>query len=250
MGTQKPSKPGKWHSRKTGKYSAGKGTVGGRQLALKVKTAKGRKSSSTRWLKRQLNDPYVVEAQKQGYRSRSAFKLIELDDKFRFLVKGTRVIDIGSAPGGWCQVAVKRTNALGNRGNIGRVVGLDLKEIEAIAGADILQGDFLDDEVLNKLINIMDGPINVVLSDMAAPATGHTSTDHLRIMGLLEAAVGFAVNVLEPGGTFVGKVLKGGTENKLLVTLKRNFKTVRHAKPLASRQDSAESYVVAKGFFR
>ncbi len=219
----------------------GKGS-GNRGLHTRVKTAKGRRLSSTRWLQRQLNDPYVQEAKRQGYRSRAAFKLIELDDKFRFLTKGAKVIDLGAAPGGWTQVAMSRIGADGH------VVGIDLQEMEAIPGADLIQGDFLDDDAPDRLKALLGGRANVVLSDMAAASTGHPQTDHLRIMGLLEVAVDFAADVLAPGGAFVGKVLQGGTENDLLTALKRDFKTVKHAKPPASRSDSAEVYVVATGF--
>ena len=250
MSNKNPPRPGIRRPRSALSRDGRELPTGGRSLALNVKTAKGRKSSSTRWLKRQLNDPYVLEAKKRGYRSRSAFKLIELDDKYQFLRKGARVIDLGAAPGGWCQVAVERTGSLGPESSRGQVVGIDLKEIDAIAGTKFLQGDFLDDNVLIELIDLIGQPVDVVLSDMASPATGHTATDHLRIMGLLEAAVDFAVTALAPGGTFVGKVLRGGTENELLVLLKRNFKIVRHVKPPASRQDSAESYVVAMGFYK
>ena len=213
-----------------------------RALRTRVKSARGRKVSSTRWLERQLNDPYVQKAKRMGYRSRAAFKLIELDDKFHFLTKGAKILDLGAAPGGWTQVALERA------GKDARVVGIDLLEIEAIAGADLLQGDFLDDDAPERLRHHLNGPADVVLTDMAASATGHTQTDHLRIMVLLEAAIDFAVEVLAPGGAFVGKVLQGGTENQLLATLKRQFKVVKHAKPPASRSDSAEIYVVAMGF--
>ena len=250
MSKKKSPKPGIRRSRSPSSRVGRELPTGGRSLALNVKSAKGRKSSSTRWLKRQLNDPYVLEAKKRGYRSRSAFKLIELDDKFQFLYKGARVIDLGAAPGGWCQVAAERTGASGLESIRGQVIGIDLREIDTIAGTKLIQGDFLDDNVLIELMDLVGQPVDVVLSDMASPATGHTSTDHLRIMGLLEAAVDFAVTALAPGGTFVGKVLRGGTENQLLLLLKRNFKIVRHAKPPASRQDSAESYVVAKSFYK
>jgi 23S rRNA (uridine2552-2'-O)-methyltransferase len=213
-----------------------------RALRTRVKSARGRKVSSTRWLERQLNDPYVQKAKRMGYRSRAAFKLIELDDKFHFLTKGAKILDLGAAPGGWTQVALERA------GKDARVVGIDLLEIEAIVGADLLQGDFLDDDAPERLRHHLDGPADVVLTDMAASATGHTQTDHLRIMVLLEAAVDFAAEVLAPGGAFVGKVLQGGTENQLLAALKRQFKVVKHAKPPASRSDSAEIYVVAMGF--
>ena len=213
-----------------------------RALRTRVKSARGRKVSSTRWLERQLNDPYVQKAKRMGYRSRAAFKLIELDDKFHFLTKGAKILDLGAAPGGWTQVALERA------GKDARVVGIDLLEVEAIAGADLLQGDFLDDDAPERLRHHLNGPADVVLTDMAASATGHTQTDHLRIMVLLEAAVDFAAEVLAPGGAFVGKVLQGGTENQLLASLKRQFKVVKHAKPPASRSDSAEIYVVAMGF--
>lgn len=219
----------------------GKGT-GNRGLHTRVKTAKGRRLSSTRWLQRQLNDPYVQEAKRLGYRSRAAFKLIELDDKFGFLKKNAKVIDLGAAPGGWTQVAMERI------GEGGHVIGIDLLEMEAIPGADLIQGDFLDDDAPERLNALLGGQADVVLSDMAAASTGHPQTDHLRIMGLLEVAADFAADVLAPGGAFVGKVLQGGTENELLAVLKRDFKTVKHAKPPASRSDSAEVYVVATGF--
>ncbi|MGJ3261202.1 MAG: RlmE family RNA methyltransferase [Rhodospirillales bacterium] len=215
---------------------------GNRGLHTRVKTAKGRKLSSTRWLQRQLNDPYVQEAKRLGYRSRAAFKLIELDDKFGFLKKNAKVIDLGAAPGGWTQVAMERI------GEGGHVIGIDLLEMEAIPGADLIQGDFLDDDAPERLKALLGGQADVVLSDMAAASTGHPQTDHLRIMGLLEVAADFAADVLAPGGAFVGKVLQGGTENELLAALKRDFKAVKHAKPPASRSDSAEVYVVATGF--
>jgi len=247
-GTRRPRTTGKDAGSKKGRAKGRGAQISGRQLAARVKTAKGRKLASTRWLKRQLNDPYVAEAQRLGYRSRAAFKLSELDDRFQFLVKGARVVDLGAAPGGWSQVAVERTNVLGSSGKRGRVVGLDIQEMDAIPGAELLQGDFMDAAAFERLLAALNGPADIVLSDMAAGATGHPATDHLRIMGLLEAALDFAARVLAPGGTFVGKVLKGGTENELLIALKRDFRTVRHAKPPASRDDSAESYVVAQGF--
>jgi 23S rRNA (uridine2552-2'-O)-methyltransferase len=224
------------------KPSAKAGTrFSGRELTQKVKTAKGRKSSSTRWLQRQLNDPYVAEAKRRGYRSRAAFKLAELDDRFGFLGPKKRVVDLGAAPGGWTQVAVERCPG-------GRVVGLDLKEIEPIPGAELLVADFLEPGADDDLKRVLDGPADVVLSDMAASATGHAATDHLKIMALLEVAAEFAAEVLAEGGTFVGKVLQGGAETELLAALKRDFRRVRHAKPPASRSDSAETYVVAEGF--
>lgn len=225
----------------TGK-KRGSGSGGDRLLHTRVKSAKGRKLSSTKWLQRQLNDPYVQQAQKMGLRSRAAFKLMELDDKFKFLKTGANIIDLGAAPGGWVQVALERC------GPKGYVVGIDLLEIEPLAGAELIQGDFLDDDAPDRLRAMMDGDADVVLSDMAASSTGHRATDHLRIMSLLEVAVDFATDVLKPGGVFVGKVLQGGTENELLTLLKKDFKTVKHAKPPASRSDSAEVYVVAAGF--
>ncbi|MGB0683703.1 MAG: RlmE family RNA methyltransferase [Magnetovibrionaceae bacterium] len=225
-----------------GKGKRGSGRFTGRQLTTKVRTAKGRKLSSTRWLERQLNDPYVAEAKMRGYRSRAAFKIAEMDEKYGLIKKGARVADLGCAPGGWTQVAVERV------GPTGVVVGMDLTETEAVAGATVLTGDFLAEDAPDRLKAVLGGPADVVMSDMAAPATGHTATDHLRIMGLCEAALDFAMEVLAPDGVFVAKVLKGGTENALLTTMKKAFKTVRHAKPPASRADSAESYVVATGF--
>lgn len=222
------------------KRNAGSG--GDRLLHTRVKSAKGRKLSSTKWLQRQLNDPYVQQAQKLGLRSRAAFKLSELDDRFKFLKTGANIIDLGAAPGGWVQVALERC------GPKGYVIGIDLLEIEPLAGAELIQGDFLDDDAPDRLRAMMDGDADVVLSDMAASSTGHRATDHLRIMSLLEVAIDFAKDVLKPGGVFVGKVLQGGTENELLALLKRDFKTVKHAKPPASRSDSAEVYVIATGF--
>jgi 23S rRNA (uridine2552-2'-O)-methyltransferase len=217
---------------------------GGRQPTQRVKTAKGRKISSTRWLQRQLNDPYVAEAHRLGYRSRAAFKLTELDDRFHFLAAGKRVIDLGAAPGGWTQVAVARV------GSRGRVVSIDLSEMDAIPGAVILQGDFFDDDVPERLLDALGGAVDIVLTDMAPASIGHPGTDHLRIMALCEAALDFAVEVLAPGGVFVAKVLQGGTEDTLLAAIKRDFETVRHAKPPSSRAESAELYVVAQGFRR
>jgi 23S rRNA (uridine2552-2'-O)-methyltransferase len=217
----------------------------GRRATVRVKTARGRTVSSQRWLQRQLNDPYVAEAKKRGYRSRAAFKLLQLDDQFRFLKPGARVVDLGAAPGGWTQVAVERVRP-GQSG--GRVVGIDLTPIAPIAGAVLLAKDFYDDDAPARLQELLDGPADVVLSDMAAPATGDTQVDHLRIMALAETAHDFACQVLKPGGTFVAKVLHGGTERMLLEQLKRDFARVRHVKPQASRSDSAEMYVVATGF--
>lgn len=207
-----------------------------------VGTAKRRSASSTRWLRRQLNDPYVAEARRRGYRARSAFKLAQIDDKLRLIKRGARVVDLGAAPGGWSQVAVQRS------GPSGRVVGLDLQEVEPLPGASFLTGDVLDPDTPARLRAALDGPADLVLSDLAAPATGHAQTDHLRTMALAEAAFACAETMLAPGGGFVAKVLQGGTEAGLLARLKRRFARVRHVKPPASRKDSAELYVVAVGF--
>ena len=212
---------------------------------MRVKTARGRTVSSQRWLQRQLNDPYVAEAKKRGYRSRAAFKLLQLDDQFRFLKPGGRVVDLGAAPGGWTQVAVERVKP-GKGGGV--VIGIDITPIEPIAGATVLAKDFYDDDAPAVLEELLGGPADVVLSDMAAAATGEPQVDHLRIMGLAEAAHHFACQVLKPGGSFVAKVLRGGTERTLLDRLKHDFIKVRHVKPEASRADSAEMYVVGTGF--
>ncbi len=231
----------------TEKATSGRGQ---RELRVKVKTAKGRKLSSTLWLERQLNDPYVIRAKKEGFRGRAAFKILELDDKYGFLKPGARVVDLGCAPGGWCQVAVDRVNALGTRPNkpIGTVLGVDLQEVEPISGAQIHQLDFLDDAADRLVKGWLGGPADVVLSDMAAASSGHKGTDHLRIIALCEAAAYFAFDVLEVGGTFVAKVLAGGAENELQATLKRNFTKVANVKPPASRADSSEKFVVAMGY--
>ena len=221
----------------------------GRAVTERVKTARGRKLSSTRWLQRQLNDPYVQEAQRLGYRSRAAFKLAELDDRFHFLKPGARVVDLGAAPGGWTQVALERVAPNQKKGSDAvHVVALDILEMEPIPGATVLHCDFLDDDAPDRLKEALGGRADVVLSDMAAPTTGHAATDHMRIMGLAEIAYAFAAEVLAPGGTFIAKVFQGGTEQDLLTTLKHDFKTVKHAKPPASRKDSAEIYVIAQGF--
>lgn len=233
--------------RRSGKQTSGRGQ---RDLKVKVKTARGRKLSSTRWLQRQLNDPYVKRAKADGYRGRAAYKILELDDKFRFLVPGARVVDLGCAPGGWCQVAVKRVNALGadKRKAQGMVLGIDLQEVEPIAGVELHQLDFLDIDADEKVKAWLDGPADVVMSDMAASASGHKQTDHLRIMALCEAAADFAFDVLSPGGTFVAKVLAGGAEAALQAQLKQRFDKVAHVKPPASRSDSSEKFVVAMGY--
>ena len=213
-------------------------------LRVKVKSAKGREVSSTRWLARQLNDPYVREAKEKGYRSRAAFKLIELDAKFHFLRKGAVVLDLGAAPGGWSQVAAARA------GETGRVVAADILQIEPIAGVEILEADLRDAATSARLAAALGGAADVVLSDMAAPTTGHRPTDHLRTTALFEAALDVAEQVLKPGGVFVGKVFQGGATGELLARVKKRFRDVRHVKPPASRAESVELYLVATGFKR
>jgi 23S rRNA (uridine2552-2'-O)-methyltransferase len=217
---------------------------GSRELKVRVKSGKTRSLSSKLWLDRQLNDPYVARAKREGYRSRAAFKLAEIDDKNRFLKKGARVVDLGAAPGGWSQIAAKRVHAPGE----GRVVAIDILDMPAVAGVNFIHLDFLDADAPDKLRELLGGLANVVLSDMAANATGHRRTDHLKIMALAEAAADFACEVLAPGGAFLAKVLQGGTETELLASLKRDFATVKHVKPAASRTDSAELYLLAIGF--
>ncbi len=223
---------------------------GQRDLKVRVKTAKGRRLSSTRWLERQFNDPYVQRAKAEGYRGRAAFKIMELDDKYRFLKPGARVVDLGCAPGGWCQVAVPRVNALGDRAGKpqGRVIGLDLQEVEPIAGAELHVLDFLSEGADDKVKAWLGGKADVVMSDMAAASSGHKQTDHLRIIALCEAAAELAFDVLEVGGTFVAKVLAGGAEQGLQTQLKQRFEKVANVKPGASRADSSEKFVVALGF--
>ncbi|HEY0527093.1 MAG TPA: RlmE family RNA methyltransferase [Stellaceae bacterium] len=216
-----------------------------RPKAVRVHTARRRSHSSTQWLQRQLNDPYVAEAKRRGYRSRAAFKLLQLDEKFGLLKPGLRVVDLGCAPGGWLQVAAERIGAAAGKG---RLVGIDFLPTDAVPGAEILQLDFLAPDAPERLHAALAGPADLVLSDMAAPTTGHAATDHLRIVALVEAAYEFAAEVLAPGGGFVAKVFQGGTEGTLLAALKRDFASVRHAKPAASRTESAETYVVATGF--
>jgi 23S rRNA (uridine2552-2'-O)-methyltransferase len=219
---------------------------GARRLHVRVKTAKGRTVSSRSWLERQLNDPWVAAAAREGWRSRSAFKLIQIDDRYGILHQGDRVVDLGAAPGGWSQVAAARVGV--TRG-VGAVVAIDLHGIEPIAGVTILKKDFLEPDAPAALREALGGEkADVVLSDMAAHATGHRQTDHLKIMALAEAALEFARQVLRPGGAFVCKVLRGGTETALLAGMKRDFATVRHVKPEASRADSAELFVVATGY--
>lgn len=223
---------------------------GQRDLKVKVKTARGRKLSSTRWLERQLNDPYVRRAKTEGYRGRAAFKILELDDKFHFLRPGARVVDLGCAPGGWCQVAVVRVNALGQKPDkpVGTVLGIDLQEVEPIVGAQTHQLDFMADDADDTVKEWLGGKADVVMSDMAAASTGHKQTDHLRIIALCETAAHFAFDVLEEGGTFVAKVLAGGAEGELQKLLKQRFAKVANVKPGASRSDSSEKFVVATGF--
>ncbi|WP_339766775.1 RlmE family RNA methyltransferase [uncultured Pseudosulfitobacter sp.] len=230
-----------------GKNTSGRGQ---RELTVKVKTARGRTTSSTRWLQRQLNDPYVKRAQAEGYRGRAAFKIMELDDKYRFLVPGARVVDLGAAPGGWCQVAVKRVNALNERSGkkVGTILGVDLQEMDPIAGCELHVLDFMEDDADLVVKDWLGGKADVVMSDMAASSSGHKQTDHLRIIALCEAAAYFAFDVLEVGGTFVAKVLAGGAEGDLQKLLKQRFDKVANIKPPASRADSSEKFVVATGF--
>jgi len=226
--------------------SAGRGNLGSgggrRNLTQRLKTAKKRSNASARWLERQINDPYVAEAKAQGYRSRAAFKLLQIDERFHLLRKGMAVIDLGCAPGGWLQVAAKVL------GPDGRLVGIDLLPVEPVQGATILEGDFLDEETPGLIEAALEGPADLVLSDMAANTIGHAKTDHLRTLGLAETAAYFAFDVLRPGGAFVCKVLQGGTEGSLLTELKRRFESTKHVKPAASRSDSSELYLVAQGF--
>lgn len=223
-----------------GKDAATPSGGGQRELAVNVKTAKRRRHSSTLWLQRQLNDPYVARAKAEGYRSRAAYKLIELNERFGLIRPGARVVDLGSAPGGWCQVAVKAGAA--------KVVGVDYLGMEHVPGAEVIEMDFLDEGAPARLKELLGGKADVVLSDMAAPTTGHKPTDHLRVVALAEAALAFATDVLAPGGSFVCKVFQGGAEGELLASLKRNFEMVKHAKPKASRAESPEVYVAATGF--
>ena len=215
---------------------------GERPLAVRLRRRSGRKPSSTEWLKRQLNDPYVAAAHREGYRSRAAFKLIELDERFRLLRRGQRIVDLGCAPGGWSQVAVERV------GPRGQVVGVDLGETAPVVGAAILRADVTDPAAAQAIKEALGGAADLVLSDMAPAATGHAATDHLRIVALAEAAFALAEEILRPGGGFVAKVFQGGAEGELLLRLKHCFALLRHAKPPASRAESAETYVVALGF--
>ena len=237
-------------SRRSGRKSDGKGKRGGngltgRNMRVRVKTARGRKSSSTRWLDRQLNDPYVHEARKQGYRSRAAFKLLQLDEKFGLLKRGQRVVDLGAAPGGWTQVVVEKTKAAESDG---AVVAIDILEMDPMAGAENVVLDIQDPAAPNRLREILGGPADVVLSDMAAAVTGHKSTDHLRTLALCEEAHAFAAETLVPGGTLVMKAFAGGAHADLMATINKDFDKVRTVKPEASRPESPETYIVATGF--
>ena len=213
---------------------------GQRGLTVKLRTARGRTTASQKWLQRQLNDPYVRAAQQQGLRSRAAFKLMELDDKLKLLHRGSRVVDLGAAPGGWSQVAVKR--------GASTVIGVDLLPIDPVSGATLLQGDFNEEAVQQQLRDLLGGTATIVLSDMAPNTTGHTATDHMRIVALAELAFVFSTEILEPGGAFIAKVFQGGSERSILAPMKRHFSNVRHVKPSASRKESSELYVVATGF--
>ena len=223
---------------------------GQRDLKVKVKSARGKTVSQVKWLQRQLNDPYVKRAKLEGFRGRAAFKILELNEKYNFLIPGSRVVDLGCAPGGWSQVAVDLVNALGVKKNvkIGSVIGIDLQEVEVLPGAKFYQLDFMANDADLEVKNILEGKANVVMSDMAASSSGHKKTDHLRIMALCETAAYFAFDVLEEGGTFVAKVLAGGAESDLQTLLKQKFTKVYNVKPPSSRSDSSEKFVVALGF--
>ena len=223
----------------------GSGREGGRALKTRVKTARKRTPASARWLERQLNDPYVAQARREGYRSRAAYKLLEIDDKYKVLKRGERIVDLGAAPGGWSQVAAAR---VGSHEGRGRVIAIDLLALDPIEGVEFRQMDFHDLKAPDQLREWLGGLADGVLSDMAANATGHRKTDQLRIVGLVELAADFASEVLTPGGFFLAKVLQGGAEGELLARLKREFATVRHVKPKASRADSGELYLLATGF--
>jgi 23S rRNA (uridine2552-2'-O)-methyltransferase len=225
--------------------TGGSGREGGRALKTRVKMTRKRTPASARWLERQLNDPYVAQARREGYRSRAAYKLIEIDDKHKMLKRGERIIDLGAAPGGWSQVAAGRVGA---HEGWGRVIAIDLLEMDPIEGVEFRQMDFHDRKAPDQLREWLGGLADGVLSDMAANATGHRKTDQLRIIGLVELAADFASEVLAPGGFFLAKVLQGGAEGELLARLKRDFASVRHLKPKASRADSAELYLLATGF--
>lgn len=219
---------------------------GSRELHVRVKTAKGRRLSSKLWLERQLNDPYIVKAKKMGYRSRATFKLSEINEKYHLLKKDMHIIDLGCAPGGWLQYASAKIGIDKGKGSL---IGIDLQEVEPVVGCTIIQGDFLEQEMMDKLKELIpNGKVDMVMSDMAASSTGHKQTDHLKIIGLCEAALWFARQVLSPEGIFLAKVLQGGTERQILQDLRTDFKVVRHVKPSASRKDSSEMFVLATGF--
>jgi len=228
-------------SGRSGGQKGNRGKSPGDRDHVRVKSARGRKISSTRWLSRQLNDPYVAQARKAGYRSRAAFKLTELDDRFGFLRAGAKVVDLGAAPGGWTQVAVERAGK-------DNVIALDVSPMDAVAGARIITADILEDASIEEILESTQDGVDIVLSDIAPPATGHRSTDHVRIVALAEAAFDVACQVLRPGGVFVAKVYQGGSERDFLAALKQSFRTVKHAKPNASRKESSETYVIGIDF--
>ena len=231
---------------KTTNMGGGTGRKSNRDLKVRVKTSKGRKIGSTLWLQRQLNDPYVAQAKAEGYRSRAAFKIKELDERYKIFKKGQRIVDLGAAPGGWSQIAAP---LVGSTPENPLIVGIDFLEMDAIDGVIFLKKDFTDDDAPKALIDALGGhKVDIVMSDMASPTTGHRATDHIRIITLVEMAADFAIDVLAPGGTFIAKVFQGGTEHELLALLKRHFATTVHAKPKASRQGSAETYLLARGF--
>ncbi len=231
---------------KTTNMGGGTGRRSDRDLKVRVKTSKGRKIGSTLWLQRQLNDPYVARAKAEGYRSRAAFKIKELDERYKFFKKGQRIVDLGAAPGGWCQIAAP---LVGTTEDNPLIVGIDFLDMDPIPGVVLLKKDFTDDDAPAALLAALGGhKPDIVMSDMAAPTTGHRATDHLRIMALVELAAHFATEVLAPGGTFIAKVFQGGTEHELLAMLKQHFATTLHAKPKASRAESAETYLIARGF--
>jgi len=231
---------------KTTNMGGGTGRKSDRDLKVRVKTSKGRKIGSTIWLQRQLNDPYVARAKAEGYRSRAAFKIKELDDRYKLFRKGQRIVDLGAAPGGWCQIAAP---IVGTTPENPLIVGIDFLDMDPIPGVILLKQDFNEDSAPGALIAALGGhKPDIVMSDMAAPTTGHRATDHIRIMALVELAAHFAIDVLAPGGTFITKVFQGGTEHELLAMLKQHFTTTIHAKPKASRQGSAETYLIARGF--
>lgn len=231
---------------KTTNMGGGAGRRSDRDLKVRVKTSKGRKIGSTLWLQRQLNDPYVARAKAEGLRSRAAYKIKELDERFKLFKKGQRIVDLGAAPGGWSQVAAP---LVGSTDSNPLIAAIDFLEMDKISGVVFLQQDFTDNDAPKALIDALGGhKVDIVMSDMASPTTGHRATDHIRIITLVELAADFAINVLAPGGTFIAKVFQGGTEHELLAMLKRHFTSTLHAKPKASRQESAETYLIARGF--